>query len=106
MVTEEDDAVECLVDHAEESGPSHDDLDAARQLVVVEREAAGGDAANEAAVVDDYFVYARVAGGLDTGCRLVRGALAIVLGLPRAVDRDGVLFTGDGTLSLAVDADV
>ena len=98
VVTEEYDTVECLVDHAEESGPSHDDLDAARQLIVVECEATGRDAANEAAVVDDDFVSARVTGSLDTGGRLIGGAVAIVLGLPGAVDRDGVLFTGDGTL--------
>ena len=86
VVSEEYDAVKRLVDHAEESGPAHDDLDAARQLVVVEREAAGRDAANEPAVMDDDLVSARVAGCLDTRDRLIGGASAVVLGLPRAVD--------------------
>ena len=106
VVAEEDDALVGLVDDAEEARAAHDDPDAARKLVVVERESAGRDAPDEAAVVDDYLVGSRVAGGLDTGRRLVGGAAAVVLGLPGAVDGDGVLLAGDGTLTLAVDADV
>ena len=106
VVTEEDDAVVGLVDHAEETRASHDDPDATGKLVVVEREAAGRDASDEAAVVDDYLVGSRVACGLDAGRRLVGGAAAVVLGLPGAVDGDGVFLAGDGALTLAVDADV